>query len=78
MTRNERHLKSAKRKVRQFYAREWVGYLTPMEIIALDRAGIQYRDDYQRNTVETARVRKKAGDCSPTWFYFRLGDLTLE
>jgi len=69
---NSSNLASALKKVHRHLRTEWVGYLTPAEIVALVKAGARPQDamDLSRNE---EYVRK--GDSSPGWFYFQRGRL---
>jgi len=64
---------SAMRKLRHYSGRIWVGYLTPVEILALLAAGIQ-PNPADKHKVEVARQDKATGASTPTWFYCVLQD----
>lgn len=55
-------------KLKHNGGREWCGYLTPAEILAICAAGAETRQD---STVARAKQDKAAGDSTPTWFYFQ-------
>jgi hypothetical protein len=63
------NLKRAERKIRQFQGKQWVGYLTPSEALAiLDDGATQHQSEmYQR---EYLQGQKDKGSSAPQWFYF--------
>lgn len=69
MSKPKGNLQRAERKVRQYFKREWVGYLTPSEALAiLDDGATEYPSSlYQR---EYLQGKKGKGDSAPQWFYF--------
>lgn len=71
----KRILNCAKSKVKHIYKREWCGFLTPCEIIALCGAGVHPRNKY---SIEYAQRDKDAGESRSTWFYFQIGKLNLD
>jgi hypothetical protein len=71
------NLDRAGRKVQHFYKREWCGYLTPSEALAILDDGAQPTNNtlYQR---EHLLEKKKKGDCRPQWFYFQPSKAQME
>ena len=64
------NLRRAMRKIRQFSnTKEWCGYLTPCEMIALlDDGGKETNNSmYQREYIQS---HIDNGICNPFWFYF--------
>lgn len=67
MTRN---LFIAFKKASQYSAKEWCGYLTPNEIVALvDEAGAKPVES-NNHLLQRARGDIKTGTIYCTWFYF--------
>jgi hypothetical protein len=60
--------KKTKAKLKHNGGREWCGYLTPAEILAICAAGAETRQD---STVSQAKRDKADGRSTPTWFYFQ-------
>jgi hypothetical protein len=58
-------------KIMRYYD-QWCGCLTPSEILALVENGIC---DYDETWIDYAKQMRAKGDCSPFWFYFKLGKL---
>ena len=69
-TRKERHLQSAFRKMTYRSGRQWTGYLTPCEILALidDGAMTDQLTYYKTNALEA----KSNGYAASRWVYFDL------
>jgi hypothetical protein len=74
------HLQSALRKSRIFRPAAvfknttMVGYLTPVEILALLDDGARLEHPNAFPSREYCEKHKKAGHCSPTWFYYHPGN----
>ena len=62
-----RILQRAKAKCRYYHNKEWVGYLTPSEIVALVYASIHCKGLWD---VEHARDDMAKGRSNPRYFYF--------
>ncbi len=63
------NLKRAERKIRQFQGRQWVGYLTPSEALAILDDGAS--EPHQHHTWrEYLQKEKDKGSSAPQWFYF--------
>jgi hypothetical protein len=64
-------LQRALKKCNQFCkTRQWVGYLTPSETLAMIEAGAQPSNPEDVGWIEE---RKRKGESNPAWFYFTPG-----
>lgn len=64
-----KNLKSAEKKVSPCSdKKQWCGYLTPSEAIAILNDGAKSIGSW--NQIEKLMERKKLGNSSPSWFYF--------
>lgn len=50
--------------------KDWGGYLTPSEILALIDNGCIPTDSYQKVWLSYVLNKKKEGTSNPMWFYF--------
>lgn len=65
------NLQRAIRKIKRYNDRQFGGYLTPCEIIAImDNGGVV--TDYGKSFVGYAEKHKKHGTGNPFWFYFTI------
>lgn len=65
----DRFFRRALAQVRPFRPKEWVGCLQPAAVLALLAAGAQV-SKWDEWRIADFKKRKKAGCCSPSWFYF--------
>lgn len=63
------NLRRAERKVRRLNKREWCGYLTPSEMLALVQDGARPTPNNQ-TMYDYHLERRERGESSPSWFYF--------
>jgi len=72
--KEQRALESALRKSHfTFYNDVHVGYLTPVEILALVKDGATPHGVSSPRRVEDAKLWVQNGACGPSWFYFEPG-----
>lgn len=61
-------------KIIHMSGRQWGGYLTPAEIVLLFKLGARSDGGGTFNSLDHAKARVKAGNSSPYWFYFTIGE----
>lgn len=76
MREKNRTLRIAKSKVKHLTKQTYCGHLTPVEFLALVKAGILSHNE--STDVPYAELYVKKGDSTPRWYYFDLGSVTLE
>lgn len=68
---------SAKSKLFNPSGKEWQGFLTPSEIIALHNAGVRSATT-SRNLICHARNAKAVGSTEGMWYHCYLGKVTID
>lgn len=63
------NLQRAERKVKHFSGREWCGYLTPSEVLAIIADGARLVNDH-KGTLQYVQSEVDRGISNPRWTYF--------
>jgi hypothetical protein len=63
------NLQRAERKVQHQEGREWGGYLTPSEALALVEDGARLTHDHKAK-LRSLEIEVEQGDSAPAWIYF--------
>jgi|GEM_PF-2649712 len=62
------------KKIVHMEGRQFGGYLTPSEIIAISKIGARSDGGSTFNSLDYAKQRVKQGNSRPYWFYFNVTD----